>query len=69
MAIEPNPITYRMLHEEAAGMGLCEEFFTVSGINPDAPVTCNCNFDAGHEAFCDIVAAYELRKKINARTE
>jgi hypothetical protein len=59
--VEPNPITYRMLHEDAAGMGLAEEFFTVSGINPDAAVKCNCNFDEGHEPACDIVAAHELR--------
>lgn len=67
--VEPNPITYRMLHEEAAGMPLCLEFFTISGINPDAPVTCNCNFDEGHEASCDIVAVWELRKKLNARAK
>lgn len=67
--IEPNPITYRMLHEEAAGMGLCPEFFTISGINPDAPVTCNCNFEEGHEPTCDMVAAFELRKKMNRRKE
>lgn len=29
--------TNRQAHEEAAGMGLCDEFFVVSGIDPDAP--------------------------------
>lgn len=58
--IDPNPITYRMLHEDAAGMGLTSEFFTVSGINPDAVVKCNCQWDAGHEAHCDLVAAHDL---------
>lgn len=29
--------TNREAHEEAAGMGLCDEFFTTSGIDPDAP--------------------------------
>ena len=28
--------TNRQAHEEAAGMGLCDEFFSVSGIDPDA---------------------------------
>lgn len=65
--VEPNPITYRMLYEDAAGMGLCDEFFTISGINPDAPVRCNCKFDEGHEAACDIVAAHELRRKRESR--
>lgn len=60
---DPNPITYRTLHEEAAGMGLCEEFFKISGIEPDTPVRCNCKFDAGHESHCDLVAAHELRKQ------
>lgn len=32
------PITYRDLHEEAAGMGLCDEFFKASNINPHALV-------------------------------
>jgi hypothetical protein len=49
-----------MLHEHAAGMGLCPEFFEISGIDPDAPVTCNCNFDEGHEPNCHIVAAHFL---------
>jgi hypothetical protein len=54
---EPTPITYRMLHDHAAGMGLSAEFF---GIDPDAPVVCNCNWDEGHEPSCDIVAANRL---------
>ena len=63
--VDPNPITYRMLHEDAAGMGLCTEFFTVSGIDPDAAVTCNCTiFDMGHEATCDLVAAHDLRARL-----
>ena len=58
--VEPTPITYRMLHEHAAGMALSAEFFEISGIDPDAPVVCNCNWDGGHEPTCDIVAANEL---------
>jgi hypothetical protein len=58
--IEPTPVTYRMLHEDAAGMGLCDEFFEINHIDPDAIVTCNCNWDAGHEATCDMVAANRL---------
>src|SRR4051812_21639399 len=61
---EPSPITYRMLHEDAAGMGLAPEFFVISGINPDAPVVCNCQWDEGHQATCDIVAAHTLRNKL-----
>lgn len=57
------PITYRDLHEEAAGMGLCDDFFKVSNINPDDPVKCNCKWDAGHEPTCDIVAAHALLAK------
>lgn len=57
------PITYRDLHEEAAGMSLCDEFFQVSNINPDAPVKCNCKWDGGHESTCDIVAANVLLAK------
>ena len=64
-----NPITYRMLHEEAAGMGLCAEFFAQSGIDPDASVACNCKFDEGHEATCDIVAAHELLKKMQGHPD
>jgi len=61
---EPTPITYRMLHEDAAGMGLCGEFFAVSGIDPDAIVSCNCNWDSGHEMRCDIVAANALQSRL-----
>ena len=28
--------TNREVHEEAAGMGLCPEFFQINGIDPDA---------------------------------
>jgi hypothetical protein len=35
----PPEQTNRQVHEAAAGMGLCDEFFKVSGINPDAPAT------------------------------
>lgn len=63
---DPNPITYRMLHEDAAGMGLCPEFFTISNIDPEAAVTCNCNWDAGHEPNCDMVAVFELRRRRGA---
>lgn len=62
MITDPNPITYRMLHEHAAGMGLCPEFFEINGIDPDAPVECNCNFDEGHERGCYLVQANLLRK-------
>jgi hypothetical protein len=64
VSLEPNPITWRMLHEHAAGVGLCPEFFDLSGIDPDAPVTCTCNFDQGHEPGCAIVYAHELRKTL-----
>ena len=57
------PITNRDLHEEAAGMGLCAEFFTTSNINPDAPVECKCKWDGGHEPTCNIVAAHALLAK------
>lgn len=63
--IEPNPITYRMLHEHAAEMGLCAEFFSINGIDPDAPVECNCNFDEGHEPGCYLVHANFLRKLLD----
>jgi|SRR6185312_101426 len=63
---ETNPITYRMLHEAAAGMGLCDDFFAISGIDPHAAVKCNCSWDYGHEPTCDIVAAHELLTKIQA---
>jgi len=59
--IEPNPITYRMLHEHFAGYGLCDEFFSVSNIDPDAVVTCSCRWNQGHEATCDLVAVNAMR--------
>lgn len=37
------PVTYRMLK--------------IDSKTPDAPVSCNCKFDQGHEGHCDIVAA------------
>jgi hypothetical protein len=55
--IDPKPITYRMLHEDAAGMRLCDEFFERSRIDPNAPVVCNCDWDGGHQPLCDLVAA------------
>lgn len=55
-----SPVTYRDLHEEAAGMGLCDEFFRVSKIDPNATVRCNCNWDEGHEAHCDMVLANKI---------
>jgi hypothetical protein len=55
-----NPITYRMLHEYTAGMGLEEIFFTISNIDPDVVVKCNCKWDEGHEPHCDIVSANKL---------
>ena len=67
--IEPTPITYRMLHEDAAGMPLSQGFFLLSGIDPDAPVKCNCAFDVGHQAWCDIVEAHKLRMKMNRETK
>jgi hypothetical protein len=62
---DPAPITYRQLHEHAAGMGLCDEFFTTSGIDPDAPVTCSCSFNTGHEPWCDLVYAQHVRRELN----
>lgn len=58
---QQSPVTERMLHEDAAGMGLDDLFFAISGINPDAPVKCTCKWDdEGHEPHCDIVAANKL---------
>jgi len=34
---KPRPKTNREVHEEAAGVGLCIEFFALNGIDPDAP--------------------------------
>lgn len=65
--VDPNPITYRMLYEDAAGMGLCDEFFIINRIDPDAVVKCNCKFYEGHESVCDIVAAHELRRKLKTQ--
>ena len=59
-----NPITYRMLHEDVAGMGLCDEFFSLAKIDPDAKVKCNCVWNDGHEATCNLVAANELRRRL-----
>jgi hypothetical protein len=66
---DPEPITYRMLHEDVAGVGLSEEFFTLNHINPDGPVLCNCAFDEGHEPTCDIVAANALWRRRNGMDE
>ncbi len=44
--VEPNPITYRMLFGNSDPRG-------------DSIVTCNCNWDEGHEANCDIVLVWE----------
>jgi hypothetical protein len=54
------PVTYRELHEDAAGMGLDDSFFTISKIDPNAAVKCNCDWDEGHEGHCDIVAANRI---------
>lgn len=56
-------LTYRDLHEEAAGMGLDISFFKVSGIDPDAPVKCNCNAANGHGEACDLVFALLIETK------
>lgn len=45
--IEPTPVTYRMIGR-------------LDVVNPDAVVTCNCRWTAGHEAACDIVKANKL---------
>lgn len=63
-----NQITYRDLHEDAAGYRISDEFFTRSGINPAAVVVCNCKWDGGHQAICDIVAAHALLLKRRADT-
>ena len=60
MAGSASPVTYRELHEDAAGMGLDGSFFAVSKIDPNAPVKCNCNWHEGHEEHCDIVAANRI---------
>jgi hypothetical protein len=54
------PVTYRELHEDAAGMGLDESFFAVSKIDPNVAVKCNCDWDEGHHANCDMVAANRI---------
>ncbi len=59
------PITNRDLHEDAAGMGLGPEFFALNNIDPDAAVVCNCTWDLGHEATCNIVAANALLARRN----
>ncbi|MEI6177665.1 MAG: hypothetical protein WCS43_12295 [Verrucomicrobiota bacterium] len=56
----PLAVTYRELHEDAAGMGLDDSFFAVSKIDPNAAVKCNCAWDEGHEGHCDIVAANRI---------
>ena len=56
----PLAVTYRELHEDAAGMGFDAAFFAVSKIDPDAAVKCNCDWDEGHHANCDIVAANRI---------
>jgi hypothetical protein len=56
----PSAVTYRELHEDAAGMGLDDSFFAVSKIDPNAAVKCNCAWDEGHEGHCDIVAANRI---------
>lgn len=60
---EPNPVTYRELHEYCAGYGLEHTFFEISGIDPEAPVRCNCKFDSGHEPHCDIVLANRIMRE------
>jgi hypothetical protein len=56
----PLAVTYRELHEDAAGMGIDDSFFAVSKIDPNAAVKCNCDWDEGHHANCDIVAANRI---------
>lgn len=43
--------TNREVHEEAAGMGLCPEFFAFNSIDPDAPAE-PCAF-CGKSEECD----------------
>ncbi len=59
-ACSAGAVTYRELHEEAAGMGLNGSFFAVSKIDPNAPVKCNCAWNEGHGEHCDIVAANRI---------
>lgn len=44
-------------------MGLDISFFKVSGIDPDAPVKCNCNAANGHGEACDLVFALLIETK------
>ncbi len=60
MPNEPNPVRYREMHEHAAGIGLDEPFFSISKIDPNAVVKCNCAFDEGHQPHCDIVYANKV---------
>ena len=45
-------MTNREAHEEAAGMGLCDLFFAVSGIDPNAEYK-----EAQQEAMVDLQTA------------
>jgi len=53
--VDPSPITYRILLSDAE--------IRARGLDPSAPVTCNCHFDEGHEATCDLVAAHAYRAR------
>lgn len=66
MTSAARPVSYRMLHEDAAGMPLDEMFFKIAGVSPDAPVECNCEFNQGHESHCLIAQAHELLAKMNS---
>ncbi len=54
--IEPTPVTYRDINR------------TRQARNPDAVVVCNCIWDGGHEAHCDIVAANRYLRNRGQRT-
>lgn len=58
-------LTYRELHEEVAGMGLDSLFFSSSGIDPNAVVKCNCEWNDGHHENCDIVMANRILSERN----
>lgn len=61
MLKESQPITYGMLSKTELSR---KDFQRICNFNPDEPVKCNCKWDGGHEAHCDIVAAHELISKL-----
>jgi hypothetical protein len=53
-----------MLFEDRELQKLDTTYFHEAERNPDSPVLCSCAFDGGHEVSCDIVAANDLRRRL-----